>query len=77
MAKNCQLARTLGLYTQPLSLAGIPVISAPLNRPGELPIGIQFATARGREDILFELMRSLEKDGVLVAHAPKQSWDVG
>ncbi len=57
----------LGLLTQPLSLAGIPVIAAPVNRPGRLPIGLQFATAPGREAMLFDLMLKLEQDGVLAA----------
>jgi aspartyl-tRNA(Asn)/glutamyl-tRNA(Gln) amidotransferase subunit A len=57
----------LGLLTQPLSLAGIPVIAAPVNRPGRLPIGLQFATAPGREAMLFDLMITLERDGVLAA----------
>ena len=57
----------LGLLTQPLSLAGIPVIAAPVNRPGRLPIGLQFATAPGREAMLFDLMLKLERDGVLAA----------
>ncbi len=57
----------LGLFTQPLTLAGIPVAAAPVARPGKLPIGLQFATAPGRESMLFELLLELEKDGVLAA----------
>jgi aspartyl-tRNA(Asn)/glutamyl-tRNA(Gln) amidotransferase subunit A len=57
----------LGLFTQPLSLAGIPVIAAPVRRSGRLPIGLQFATAPGRESMLFALMRRLEQAGVLAA----------
>jgi aspartyl-tRNA(Asn)/glutamyl-tRNA(Gln) amidotransferase subunit A len=58
----------LGLYTQPLSLAGIPIISGPMNRPGEMPVGIQFATAPGKESMLFSLMKRLENEGILRAH---------
>ena len=57
----------LGLFTQPLTLAGIPVAAAPVARPGLLPIGLQFATAPGREAMLFDLLQTLEKDGVLAA----------
>ena len=60
----------LGLYTQPLSLAGIPIVSAPLNRPSRLPFGLQFATWPGREGMLFQLLSQLESDGLLGAHAP-------
>jgi aspartyl-tRNA(Asn)/glutamyl-tRNA(Gln) amidotransferase subunit A len=59
----------LGLYTQPLSLAGIPIVSGPMNRPGEMPVGIQFATAPGKEPMLFSLMKRLESDGILRSHA--------
>ncbi len=55
----------LGIYTQPLSLAGIPVVSAPFHVASGMPIGIQFATAPGREPMLFQLLRTLEEDGIL------------
>ncbi len=55
----------LGLYTQPLSLAGIPVASAPFRVSSGMPIGLQFATAPGREAMLFKLLRELESDGIL------------
>lgn len=60
----------LGLYTQPLSIAGIPIISAPWNRPTGLPIGIQFATAPGREQLLFQFLAKLEYDGLLRSTPP-------
>lgn len=60
----------LGLYTQPLSLAGIPVASAPFHVSSGLPIGLQFATAPGREAMLFKLLRELERDGVLQTTDP-------
>ena len=50
----------LGIYTQPLSLAGIPVVSAPYNVTIGMPIGLQFATAPGRESMLFKLLKELE-----------------
>ena len=54
----------LGILAQPLSLAGIPVISAPL-RTSTLPIGLQFATAPGREAVLFDLLAALESAGLI------------
>jgi len=61
----------LGLFTQPLSLAGIPVVAAPVRRPGRLPIGVQFAISPGREALLFDVLRRLEQNGVLgVAEVP-------
>jgi aspartyl-tRNA(Asn)/glutamyl-tRNA(Gln) amidotransferase subunit A len=61
----------LGLYTQPLSIAGIPIVSAPLNRKGKMPMGIQFATAPGREQLLFQLLARLESEGILRFNPPE------
>jgi aspartyl-tRNA(Asn)/glutamyl-tRNA(Gln) amidotransferase subunit A len=65
----------LGIYTQPLSLAGIPIAAAPLNRPNQLPIGLQFATAPGRERMLFELLAKLEYEEILKANPPPNTKD--
>ncbi|ESQ91246.1 amidohydrolase [Asticcacaulis sp. AC460] len=54
----------LGILAQPLSLAGIPVISAPVRKTG-LPIGLQFATAPGREALLFDYLAGLEAGGIV------------
>ncbi len=54
----------LGIYAQPISLAGIPVISAPVRRTG-LPIGVQVITAPGREAMAFDFCQALEEAGVL------------
>jgi len=56
----------LGIYCQALSLAGVPVVAAPVRRGG-LPIGVQFVTVPGREGLLFDLLERLETDGVLGA----------
>ncbi len=60
----------LGIYTQPLSLAGIPVAAAPFHVSSGLPIGLQFATAPGREAKLFKLLRELENSGLLKCKLP-------
>jgi aspartyl-tRNA(Asn)/glutamyl-tRNA(Gln) amidotransferase subunit A len=60
----------LGLFTQPLGLAGCPVLAAPLWRPGQLPLGVQLIAAPGREDRLFAVARALEASGLTGAHAP-------
>ena len=63
--------KNLGAYTQPLSYIGLPVLAVPVNRPGQLPIGVQIAAPPGREDRLFAVAASLEAQGVIAAHAPK------
>lgn len=59
----------LGLYTQPLSLAGVPILSAPLLGTGGLPLGLQLIAAPGREAALFALAGALAKAG-LVGRVP-------
>ncbi|MGA0608486.1 AtzE family amidohydrolase [Phenylobacterium sp. VNQ135] len=54
----------LGLYTQPLSLAGLPVLTAPLRRPGRLPLGLQLVAAPAREAALFAAAARLDAAGV-------------
>ena len=39
----------LGLFTQPISFIGLPVVVAPLQRPGGLPIGMMFTGQFGDE----------------------------
>ena len=54
----------LGILTQPVSLAGCPVLAAPLLRAGRLPLGLQLIAAPGREDRLFALAGRLEEQGL-------------
>jgi len=35
----------LGLFTQPLSFIGLPVLSVPIQRPNALPLGVQIIAA--------------------------------
>ncbi|HZU64133.1 MAG TPA: AtzE family amidohydrolase [Novosphingobium sp.] len=55
----------LGLLAQPISLAGLPVLAAPLQRPDGLPLGLQLIGAPGCEGQLFALAARLEAAGVL------------
>jgi AtzE family amidohydrolase len=62
------LARaTLGLYTQPLSFIGLPVISVPVARAGRLPLGVQLVGAPFRESALLRAAAYLEREGVVAA----------
>ncbi|MBD2106793.1 AtzE family amidohydrolase [Nodosilinea sp. FACHB-13] len=45
----------LGFYTQPLSFIGLPVLSVPIHRPGQLPVGIQLIAAPYQEAKLFRV----------------------
>jgi len=54
----------IGVYTQPLSFIGLPIVAAPLRRPGALPIAVQIIAAPWREDLALRVARVLERDGV-------------
>ena len=56
----------LGLFTQPLSFIGLPVISVPVRRAsGALPIGLQVIAAPWNEAAAFQLAREIEARGLL------------
>jgi Asp-tRNA(Asn)/Glu-tRNA(Gln) amidotransferase A subunit family amidase len=57
----------LGVYTQPLSFIGLPIVAAPLRKPGELPIGVQIIAAPWREADALRAAWALERDGVTCA----------
>ncbi len=63
--------RNLGAYTQPISFIGLPVVAAPVNRPGLLPVGVQIIAPAWREDLALAAALRLERLGVVAAHAPK------
>ena len=58
----------IGLYTQPVSCIGLPVVTVPVWLDGAtLPIGVQIIAKPGREDVALRVSWQLEKDGVATA----------
>jgi aspartyl-tRNA(Asn)/glutamyl-tRNA(Gln) amidotransferase subunit A len=58
----------LGLFTQPISFIGLPVVAAPLWTSGDrLPVGVQIIAAPWREDLALRVAHALERDGVAAA----------
>jgi aspartyl-tRNA(Asn)/glutamyl-tRNA(Gln) amidotransferase subunit A len=57
----------LGVYTQPLSFIGLPIVAVPLRDAGALPIGVQIVAAPWRESDALRVARALERDGVTSA----------
>jgi aspartyl-tRNA(Asn)/glutamyl-tRNA(Gln) amidotransferase subunit A len=55
----------LGIYTQPLSFIGLPVISVPIVAPGALPLGVQLIAAPFNEAALFRVAARLEGEGIV------------
>jgi len=62
--KTVSARANLGIYTQPLSFVGLPVVAAPLRRPGLLPIGIQLIARPGNDALLFAVAAELEAAGL-------------
>jgi len=59
----------LGIYTQPISFIGLPVVAVPVPlKP--LPIGIQIIAAPWREDIALRVAHALEQAGTVAAGTP-------
>ncbi len=57
----------LGLFTQPLSFIGLPVLSVPIQRPNALPLGVQLIAAPYNEELILRVAAVLEKAGVISA----------
>jgi len=64
------LRPNIGIYTQPISFIGLPVVAVPV--PLEpMPIAVQVIAAPWREDIALRIAYALEQAGVCVAPRPK------
>jgi AtzE family amidohydrolase len=62
----------LGIFTQPISFIGLPVVAVPV--PLEpLPVGVQVIAAPWREDVALAVAQALEQAGVAKAPRPKIS----
>ncbi len=54
----------LGLFTQPISFAGLPVVAVPYAEAAPMPIGVQVIAAPWREDLALRVARHLETIGI-------------
>jgi len=63
--------KNLGAFTQPISYIGLPVVAAPVNRLGQLPVGVQLIAPAWREDLAFAAALRLQRAGVVAAHPPR------
>jgi Asp-tRNA(Asn)/Glu-tRNA(Gln) amidotransferase A subunit family amidase len=62
------LARpNLGVFTQPLSFLGLPIISVPVHLPNSLPLGVQLIAAPYQEALILRVAKVLEERGVVAA----------
>jgi AtzE family amidohydrolase len=63
------LRPNIGIFTQPISFIGLPVVVVPVPLQ-PLPIGVQIIAPPWREDVALRIAHSLEKDGVALAPRP-------
>lgn len=61
------LRPNIGLFTQPITLIGLPVVAAPVHLPGRLPLAIQLIGKPDSEALLLRIARMLEDCGVCAA----------
>ena len=60
----------IGIYTQPISFIGLPVVAVPVPL-SPMPIAVQVIAAPWREDIVLRIAYALEQAGVCAAPRPK------
>jgi 1-carboxybiuret hydrolase len=63
------LRANIGIYTQPISFIGLPVVAVPVP-VSPLPVGIQIIAPAWREDVAIAIAANLERRGVAAAPVP-------
>jgi aspartyl-tRNA(Asn)/glutamyl-tRNA(Gln) amidotransferase subunit A len=65
--REVPLRANIGIYTQPLSFAGLPVVAAPIPRAEKLPFGVQIVAAPWKESTALQVAAELERIGIAAA----------
>ena len=60
----------IGIYTQPISFIGLPVVAVPVVLGDAMPIGVQIITAPWREDVALRIAHELEMRGTIFVPRP-------
>ncbi len=68
--KRLPAAGHLGVYTQPLSFAGLPTVVAPAANSGPLRLGVQIVAAPWREDLALRAAAAAEALGAVASPSP-------
>ncbi len=71
--KEVPVRANLGVFTQPISFIGLPVVAVPVCGDG-MPVGVQVIAPAWREDVALRVARVLEREGVCAARPPV-GWD--
>jgi aspartyl-tRNA(Asn)/glutamyl-tRNA(Gln) amidotransferase subunit A len=67
--KEMPVRANLGIYTQPISFIGLPVVAVPVPL-SPLPMGVQIIAAPWREDVALRVAFALEELGAVAAPKP-------
>lgn len=67
--KEIPLRPNIGIYTQPISFIGLPVVAVPVPLQ-PLPVGVQVIAAPWREDVALRVAYALERSGAAAAPRP-------
>jgi Asp-tRNA(Asn)/Glu-tRNA(Gln) amidotransferase A subunit family amidase len=65
------LRPNIGIYTQPISFIGLPVVAVPVSLPDTMPIGVQIITAPWREEVALRIAHNLELRDLAYAPQPE------
>jgi AtzE family amidohydrolase len=65
--KELPVRANLGIFTQPISFIGLPVVAVPVMRPGAMPLGVQVIAAPWQEASALRVAAALEVAGVVAA----------
>ncbi len=65
--KEVPLRPNIGVFTQPISFIGLPVVAVPVAAQDALPVGVQIIAAPWREDLALRVARHLERTGICAA----------
>ncbi|MCU1261050.1 MAG: amidase [Bryobacterales bacterium] len=57
----------IGIFTQPISFVGLPVVVVPVHRPGKMPMGVQVIGAPYREADILRVAWQLQAQGVVTS----------
>ena len=64
------LRPNIGIFTQPISFIGLPVVAVPVQPRGGLPIAVQVIAAPWRETVALRVAAALARAGVAAAPRP-------
>jgi 1-carboxybiuret hydrolase len=69
--REVPLRPNIGIYTQPISFIGLPVVAVPVMTDRGLPTAVQIIAAPWREDVVMCIAQALESAGIVRAPEPR------